>query len=335
MVQAAQPVTIDHFTVTRDLIRDASVDPGEFLEVKIINTYSNCGISATPLAKAVVGKSIHIEVQDNFKDALTKMDAALAPTDSLIVRIPHTGEYGGYVVSITLPERRTRGSWYRLDPGVRADEFDTRFKKRFSQEYSGKVDSTSLKEFLSDIGEFVTPVSFSTVIRTEEGNPWNTELSGGFAVSSLTDEKYYLDPVAPTIENSPSYIVRRNSREQDKVAVGPVAFVHIYHRAEPTLALTLGLGSSSSDLDLYTGMSWRMGGKGFLTWGAQFGRRVALPANAALGKTVTDPNLLSQNSTKGSAGLFFALSYAFLSPGEEVFKKPLAPQQTPVNPTNR
>jgi hypothetical protein len=161
---------------------------------------------------------------------------------------------------------------------------------------------------------------------------WTYEMSGGGVVSQLTNPVFALEtrPVEGEGGGEEMFVVRNHEAEDD-AALGFAGFVHVFHAKHPRVAGTFGLGlnEGNEELSFFIGPSWRLGGKGYLTAGWNWGPVQRLPNGLSFDRPVTDTNLLSNLPTRTDGKFFFGFSFSFLSPGKDFFKKPFASPPEP------
>ncbi len=153
---------------------------------------------------------------------------------------------------------------------------------------------------------------------------WDFELAGAFTTSLLTGPEFALETRTVKDVGEKQFVIRDRAAE-DQEQLGFAGFIHVYHKRLPNLAGTFGLGvSESSDLNFFTGLSYRMGGKAFVTVGYNIGQVQRLPNGVSFDRPVMDSNVLNNLGNRTDGDWFFAVSYSFLNPGDDFFKKPFA-----------
>lgn len=153
---------------------------------------------------------------------------------------------------------------------------------------------------------------------------WKLDVSGGFTGSSLVDPVFALRP-----ESDDSAKVVRELGAEDDVNLGFAGFLHIYHECLPMVAATFGLGiGENSSAQFYGGVSGRLGNIGAISVGINFRSVPRLPSGVRVGDLLqNDDNILNNLGSQMRSGFFIALSYPFLSPGEDFFSKPIKGQE--------
>lgn len=120
--------------------------------------------------------------------------------------------------------------------------------------------------------------------------------------------------------------------------LGLAGLIHLNYAKLPSLAISLGIGiNETSEASYFLGPSWRLGGKGFITVGVNYGPVDTRPSGVRVSPDPRDPevetgdlfpvsdaNILNNLGSKSKGALFASFSYTFLSPGEAFFTKKFA-----------
>ncbi|MBQ4833131.1 hypothetical protein J8L70_07755 [Pseudoalteromonas sp. MMG010] len=143
---------------------------------------------------------------------------------------------------------------------------------------------------------------------------WSLSGSGGFIISGLTQNKFYID--------ESSNKVLRNTDAEDDISLGLAAFVHTCNETwsdagwlilrPKCLTFGLGLSDQSNDFNFFPGISWRIGDELHLTLGAQLGKINTLPNGLKIGDTVESSNAINTLDSRYSGRVFLSISYTFL-----------------------
>ena len=147
---------------------------------------------------------------------------------------------------------------------------------------------------------------------------WRTEFAGGFAASRVVNHKY-------AVVNN---MVMENKSGEDSANLGLDAFVHLSNPewGGAHWAVSFGLGvNSGSDLSLFFGPSWRLGGLGFVTAGVNFARVDTLPNGQSLGQAPVSTSVLANLGKRTESGVFLSWSYPFLGSAKDALSKPFSP----------
>ncbi len=156
--------------------------------------------------------------------------------------------------------------------------------------------------------------------------PVAIEFAGAFTTSFLTDPVYSLKP--KTGSQPATYTIAEDADARDAARLGVAGMIHVFFPrstswAGKTVVPTFGLGvSTGGQVDYFLGLSWRAYGQFFLSAGAHLGQIARLPNGLAVNAEVSDANALSNLPKRTTGSFFFALSYAFLNPGQETFTRP-------------
>jgi hypothetical protein len=151
---------------------------------------------------------------------------------------------------------------------------------------------------------------------------WNAAFAGGFTISQLTNPVFEAHAASPGAQAT----ISRNRDKESSARLGLAAFVHLYSERLGTLwcPLTFGLGiKEESRTDYYVGTGVRLGDKGFVTVGANWGPVSRLPDGVVVGDTPTSANTLSNLPTRTSVKAFLGISYTFIDV-KSLFTKPFA-----------
>ena len=157
-------------------------------------------------------------------------------------------------------------------------------------------------------------------VRTEE---FHAEVSGGFTGSTLTDPVFALETRTDgDVERQ--YVVQDEGAE-DAAALGLASFVHVYHDASPHVALTFGLGiTSTSRTSYYLGATARLGTAATVTAGGVWGSVSRLPAGLVVGQPAPAGTTFTDLPTRVKGGFFVAISYTFIKGAGDAIQKPFA-----------
>ena len=180
-----------------------------------------------------------------------------------------------------------------------------------------------LEKELKDLGEVkdLKPVTYDVYV---EESGFIYEFGAGFFRSSLTDPRFAIDPATTT--------VMRNSSAEDDFANGVLSLVHMSYRGQRKLlehfALSFGLGSrDGGDLDMFAGVSLRLGRVGFITFGQNFGKVERLPTGQQIGAAPINDNALSDLPTRNDSATFLAWTFPFLGNARAALEGPFEEAQ--------
>lgn len=153
---------------------------------------------------------------------------------------------------------------------------------------------------------------------------WTYGFAGAFVGNRLVDHVYYASKEKQA-DGSDADVVREiPSNERDWAKLGTAAFIHTSPPSWP-VAFSFGLGIADGNKPTYyVGPSLRLGEQAFVTGGLAVGAVNRLPAGLRVGDRLSDPNALTTLRPRNTAGVFIALSYAFLN-GRKAVEKPFAP----------
>jgi len=285
-----EEITFNHFETNANRAFDVDVEPGSFFRVKVLET---CSGDFTYSYSGIE--------PDKPRAESKRVDDKCIATGKESLVIPHEARYRGYLVEIA---PKAGVNWLAPSKDSTCDVASSPCKRAKTLLLTVTVDSPG----------------------------WTYELSGGGVISQLTNPVFSLEtrPVEGDEGGEQMFVVRDLEAEDDN-ALGFAGFVHVFHPKLPQLAGTFGLGlnEGNDELSFFIGPSWRLGGKGYLTAGWNWGPVERLPNGLSFEKPVTDTNLLSNLPKRTDGKFFFGFSFSFLSPGRDFFKKPFASPPEP------
>jgi len=161
-----------------------------------------------------------------------------------------------------------------------------------------------------------------TLIIVVETLGWDYEIAGAFTINWLTDPVFALKQVE--LDNSNKYIIIENTGARDQAKLGLGAFVHLFNRQFPLLAISFGLGvNNDNNVTYYTGGSWRLGGQAAITTGIAWGSVARLPNGLSIGDLTTDAGILNNLGKRTDCKFFFSISLNFIK-AADLLQKPFA-----------
>ncbi len=156
------------------------------------------------------------------------------------------------------------------------------------------------------------PVAFDVWVTTRP--EWKVNFSGGVAISSLTDHKYFVktdDAGKKTIEEDTD---GRDTVRHDVIALANLYFDHQYRRGL-MLGATFGIGDNGGSMPRYfIGPSIVLGKNFIFTAGATFGSVATLPVGQALHQApINGDNTLNNLGSSYQHGYFASIAFAFIN----------------------
>lgn len=319
---ATNVVEVDH-SIIGGKIAYTDAEPGDVIKVVVKNTCDEYKETAVGLEKYNKESAEKASIVAAEPSACTDAMIAALPTSKYCVSttktflIPHEGEYSGYRVELSGPD---------LKKTVRVSR-DAIEEKCESLTKNGSYDASKIGDYLSELPQ--APISDASFVLVANDSPWQTNFSGGVAISEVTDPRYYIDA------ESRIAISRSAEDSQDLVFA---AFAHVANRncivrgwSCNNVALTAGLGTDSGQtIDYFLGMSYRLG-SAFVTLGGHWGQIDRLRSGVAVGDTVggdsaltadviSDTNLSSRTDWSG----FLSVSWTFGGDAKNAFSNGIA-----------
>lgn len=345
--QAAVSILFNHFTdEPRSYTR--KVAPGDLLTVEIRDTcpgqftYEYLGVLREQAEEQRTQAEQAGDADLDFIKAVFGVDCVIeqgVDRNAKTVAIEHKRKFGGYLIEI----RKTDGS---LGLRLSTNEIESliaEMNKHCSPpnpagcEAALKAQSTDqVKDIVKNREKYVKSLGSVTLPISVEHAGWDYELAGGFTFSDLVDEKFSLVSNGEG-EDEVQVVIRERDRE-DELGLGLAGMIHLSHTKWPLIALSLGIGiTEDSEANYFVGPSWRLGGKGFLTLGYNWGPVDTVPSGVRLSPDPRDPttdpaalvpvsdsNVLNNLGSRTKGSIFLSLSYTFLSPGDSFFNKGFA-----------
>ncbi len=312
--------TFDHFESGADTQIPTEAENDDTIVFAVEQT------CAKSFAYSFRGLRVQEEEEAAALRSITKKYDCLA-MDERELLIHHESKYGGYLIEIeSLSQAPVRAFLPNSDTITRLKD-PTTAAATLSDLEDDSIEDLKKKGTLKDL-----PAK-TVVVLSVSGREVDFSFAGGFSISELTDPSFAV--VKREVEGGEHNFVVRDSEAEDDFKLGLTAMIHAHHaRWWPWIAASFGLGvGSSSDVNYFLGPSIRLGGKGFLTLGYQFGPRERLPSgvhesdldNLKIEDAVSDVNVLNSLPSKTDGAFFVSVSYTFLGSGLDALKKPFAP----------
>jgi hypothetical protein len=141
---------------------------------------------------------------------------------------------------------------------------------------------------------------------------WKVSFSGGVAVSSLTDHKFFVktdDTGRKTVEEDTN---GRDAVRHDVIALANLYFDHQYWRGL-MFGTAFGIGDTGNSTPrYYVGPSIVLGRNFIFTAGATFGSVAMLPSGQTLHEAPTSDNVLNNLGSRYQRGYFGSIAFAFI-----------------------
>jgi hypothetical protein len=333
--QGETPKAVFDHSTNEAGIQSVNADPGDTIAVVINNTCTDLFAYAATELRTVKPPAPEAAVEAPAAAVLcTAPKGGLKPEtffkthvctgSSQDVFVIHDSKNGGYLVSI----QRRPSDDRETDAYALADTktYNSALQK-FTAAAAGQSCSATLTTVMQAVGGKKLQDTTETVVVGPRAN--YVEYAGGVTVSNLVDPKFALGPNPSGVASDPQVIIEDRSAE-DRKKLGFAGFLHVHNPncskwawlCDHTAA-SLGLGiSSGSNVSIFLGGSYRLSGQWFATLGYNWGAVDRLPNGERLGHPPTTSNALSNLGSRTSGAIFFSLSYAFLNPGTDFFKKP-------------